>query len=482
VFERLYRGEKRLIPLSLERSSIRNGTPSLESEVALTRDSEKIHKQSVLETLPSRTVEAGRAEQFLLKEISLVAEDSSNDRSLTPTALRGVNCSLDEKDEVVFSLKKVDTSGTLVLPDGGVIVDVSQDQQSRVVRDFLARLKHQIYVRRIQRCARAYMTRMNRRAEYESEFLASTSPTFCSMGTRKLHTYMGKGLVSDLCTVELNYQEQYLTPTNLQRRSAITLQKVWRCHRSQIQAAYALLKSWRLECELNSEIADNRILAMKVHVYSLTKAIGRVDCWWITENVRFEDGLVHVEWEREVGVHFTDRGVPRLESCIVHLKCEAKPSAFTEKWGRRKLAILIVKAALEGCLIRDSASLVNASATLIQTWIRLKEQRVVFVRKVDACRIIQRFFRDTCRCVLGQRNEAAEQIEVRTTGNVSLNDERDKLVDPAWCHDESEEYAATAIQSHVRRFLIVRQVRSCGRASGSIQCAARRQWTLYSDQ
>ena len=84
--------------------------------------------------------------------------------------------------------------------------------------------------------------------------------------------------------------------------------------------------------------------------------------------------------------------------------------------------------------------------------------------------------------VCGQRNEAAEQIEVRTTGNVSLNDERDNLVDPAWCHDESEEYAATAIQSHVRRFLIVRQVRSCGRASGSMQCAARRQWTLYSDQ
>jgi hypothetical protein len=99
VFERLYRGEKRLIPLSLERSSIRNRTPSLESEVALTRDSERIHKQSVLETLPSLTVEAGRAEQPLLKQISLVAEDSSNDKLLTPTALHCVNCSFDGKGE-----------------------------------------------------------------------------------------------------------------------------------------------------------------------------------------------------------------------------------------------------------------------------------------------------------------------------------------------------------------------------------------------
>jgi hypothetical protein len=131
VFERLYRGEKRLIPLSLERSSIRNRTPSLESEVALTRDSERIHKQSVLETLPSLTVKAERAEQSLLKQIVLVAEDSSNDKLLTPTALRCVNCPFDGKGEVVFSSKNVGTSGTLALPDGGVcFCDLYSDMDS----------------------------------------------------------------------------------------------------------------------------------------------------------------------------------------------------------------------------------------------------------------------------------------------------------------------------------------------------------------
>jgi myosin heavy subunit len=285
------------------------------------------------------------------------------------------------------------------------------------------------------------------------------------------------GRIPFIKTVGLQYLAQYLTPTSLQQRSAITLQNAWRFHQAQVHAADAMLTSWRVKCDFDCAGVDGCVLAMKVSLHALTKAIGRVDCFWITEDVTVGDRLVFVKWTRELGIHFSVKGVPRLESCFVDVDCEASRNAFVEKWGRRKLAILVVKAALNRAIRRDHCRLADTSATLIQTWFRMKKLRIEFMRKVEVCRSIQEFFRVWIGSTYDRRDEPAQSVDV-VDKNVSLEESasQSRGVEDAnsalFAYDR--EGAATTIQASAHLFLVRReQLRD--RSAFTIQRIVRRQ-------
>ena len=286
------------------------------------------------------------------------------------------------------------------------------------------------------------------------------------------------GSIGSIRTTGLRYLAQYLTPTSLQQGSAIALQNAWRFHQSQVRAADVMLISWRVKSDFETKVPDNRILGLRVGLYALFKAVGRVDCWWITEDVRVEDRLISVKWEREVGVHFTRGGVPRLESCTVGVICEACRAVFVEKWGRRKLAILIVKAALKKAIGRDRFFLMDASATLIQTWFRMKWLRLEYLRKVDASRMIQQSFRYLPRCSSDQRTLLWSQQHVTETlleENGGLRCRGVEDISSVLAEHDRKEYAVAVIQKCARYFVLARRLQGRDRAACIVQCFVRRQ-------
>ena len=271
-----------------------------------------------------------------------------------------------------------------------------------------------------------------------------------------------RGGIPPIRTSGLEYLAQYLTPTSLQHRSAITLQNAWRFHQAQVRAADVMLTDWRVACDLRSDVSDNRILAMKVGLNAIEKAVGRVDCLWITEGVIIGGHVVSVKWNRDIGVHFTVKGVPKLESYTVHVDCKAFRTAFVEQWGRRKLAILVIKAALNRAIGCDRSHLVDTSATLIQTWFRMIKPRSLFLRQVSACKRIQKYVRRLHSRVQSGGLELLLRHDV-AKANILGNE------------SSSEEYAVTVIQSFVRRYLLTHLTQRRKAASSKIQYFVRRQ-------
>ena len=274
------------------------------------------------------------------------------------------------------------------------------------------------------------------------------------------------GSVLSIKTSGLQYLLQYLTPTSLQRRSAITLQNAWRFHQSQVRAADAMLTSWQVFCTFESETTSNRILEKKVVLHAFSKAIGRVDCLWIAapENVRVCDRSVVVKWAREVGVHyFSVTGIPHLETCTVGVDCEGTRNLFVDKWGRRKTAILIVKAALKRAILRDQSILIEFSAKMVQSWFRMIQMKASYLCRVDACR----------------NTQSPPQLKtVNSDGLANTSQSCDNDADSVVI----QEHAAIVAQSFIRRFLLVCRLQRRDEASRTIQYFVRQKFTRRSTQ
>ncbi len=264
-------------------------------------------------------------------------------------------------------------------------------------------------------------------------------------------------------TSGLQYLSQYLTPTNLQQRSAVTLQNAWRFHQSQVLTADAMLTSWRVKCTFESETTSNRILVKKVVLHAFFKAIGRVDCLWIAapENVRICDRCVVVKWAREVGVHyFSFTGVPHLETCTVAVNCEVIRNLFVDKWDRRKLAILVVKAALKRAILRDQSILAKTSATLVQSWFRMMQ------------------LNSSCLSRVHSRKKPSPHFKtINSDGfiaNMSIPQSRD--------NNDIQVHAAILVQSFIRRFLVMCRLQRDDKASRIIQYFVRQEFKRRSTE
>ncbi|KAI2511124.1 hypothetical protein MHU86_3259 [Fragilaria crotonensis] len=176
-----------------------------------------------------------------------------------------------------------------------------------------------------------------------------------------------------------------LTPTSRERNAAIRIQCAWRCHRAQLSASSLLLTSWTSECELQHSSVCNAILQQRIRLLAVSKAIGQVDCWWLTEAIEIFADCISVSWQREVGIHYERQGSRQLESCVVQLTCQAARSSINATWDQRKMGIMLIKAALERVFERDQYSLRCSSVVMIQSWWRMIPRRRSFLMaaKVD---------------------------------------------------------------------------------------------------
>lgn len=133
-----------------------------------------------------------------------------------------------------------------------------------------------------------------------------------------------------------NEDELMMTPRRIRHSSSITIQRSWRLHLDELRLASSIVQSFKSSFVFSQDGNTNNTFITRKR--ALRKAIKVVGCWWILEGLHKEDDWVTIAWENEVRVDNT--------MIQVHLNAEVPYIQSDSHWNDRKLAVLIVKAAL----------------------------------------------------------------------------------------------------------------------------------------
>jgi hypothetical protein len=130
---------------------------------------------------------------------------------------------------------------------------------------------------------------------------------------------------------------------------ATVIQSAWRSHRDQILLATSLLETWTVTCDFSPDtVSTDLMLRQTANILALDGAFSQVGYRWNIGKFLVDNGLVIVQWEGLVSVHFSDHGLAAEDtSCTVIVHCTACDTFLLDKWSEAKQRILLLKAAIE---------------------------------------------------------------------------------------------------------------------------------------